>query len=199
MSSSSTKAVDFTALNNAIADAEKLDSAAYTPESWAALETALNEAKTIADKKNATLTEVSNATDKLKKATSALKEPFNPAKYGRVPYSDVARNPDAYKGKEIVFSGKALQVVEGSTENHLRVATDGRYDDVVFVGYDPKMMTSRILEDDRVTLYGTCIGLYSYESTMGAKICSSTFSQYSTIRPLIRSNSRTLPVTSAAS
>lgn len=169
-SSSSTKAPDFAALNNAIADAEKLDPAAYTPESWAALETALTEAKTVADKKNATAVEVSSATSKLKTAKSGLKEPFDPAKYERVSYTDVARNPDSFTGKQLVFSGKVLQVVEGSTEINLRVATSGNYDDVIFVGYDPSIMSSRVLEDDRITLYGTCTGLYTYKSTGGASI-----------------------------
>lgn len=169
-SSSSTKAPDFTALNNAIADAEKLDPAAYTPESWAALETALTEAKTVAEKKNASATEVSSATSKLKTAKSGLKEPFNPSKYERVSYTDVARNPDSFTGKQLVFSGKVLQVIEGSTETNLRVATSGNYDDVIFVGYDPSIMSSRVLEDDRITVYGTCTGLYTYKSTGAGSI-----------------------------
>lgn len=78
--------------------------------------------------------------------------------------------PTPIKGEKLRFSGKVLQVMEGTSENNLRVATDGKYDDVVFVGYDPKIMESKILEDDFVTIYGECIGLYSYTSTMGAKI-----------------------------
>lgn len=118
----------------------------------------------------ATQSEVDSAVKGLNTAKSALKEVFNPDSYSAVAYTDVARNPDTYKGEKLRFSGKVLQVMEGTSENNLRVATDGKYDDVVFVGYDPKIMESRILEDDFVTIYGECIGLYSYTSTMGAKI-----------------------------
>lgn len=90
--------------------------------------------------------------------------------YESIPYSELARNPDAYKGKKIEISGRVLQVSEGSSENQLRVATSGNYDDVVMVGYNPKLVSSRVLEDDRVTVYGTYVGIYSYTSVMGATI-----------------------------
>ena len=32
------------------------------------------------------------------------------------------------------------------------------------------IVTSRILDDDYVTVYGTSLGLYSYQSTMGGEI-----------------------------
>lgn len=90
--------------------------------------------------------------------------------YESIPYNELARNPDAYKGKKIEISGRVLQVSEGSSENQLRVATSGNYDNVVMVGYNPKLVSSRVLEDDRVTVYGTYVGIYSYTSVMGATI-----------------------------
>lgn len=90
--------------------------------------------------------------------------------YESIPYSELARNPDAYKGKKIEISGRVLQVSEGTSENQLRVATSGNYDDVVMVGYNPNLVSSRVLEDDRVTVYGTYVGIYSYTSVMGATI-----------------------------
>lgn len=62
---------------------------------------------------------------------------FNAANYQSVTYADVARNPYTYKEQKLVFSEKVLQVVEGEQEINLRVATDGKFNDVVFVGYDP--------------------------------------------------------------
>lgn len=90
--------------------------------------------------------------------------------YESIPYSELARNPDASKGKKVEISGRVLQVTEGTGEYKLRVATNGRYDDVVMVGYSPSLVSSRILEDDHVTVYGTYVGIYSYTSVMGATI-----------------------------
>ena len=47
----------------------------------------------------------------------------------------------------------------------LRVATKGKYDNVIYVTYLSSIVESRVLEDDTVTIYGTSKGLYSYEST----------------------------------
>lgn len=93
----------------------------------------------------------------------------DPASYEQIPWSDLARTPDAYKGKSISVSGKVLQVVEGGDSYNLRVATDGDYSDVVLVVYSPSIMGgTRILEDDNVTILGTSMGTITYETTMGA-------------------------------
>lgn len=90
--------------------------------------------------------------------------------YGYVDYKELARNPDSYKGKSLTYSGKVIQVIEGDTETQHRIAINGDYDSVVYVAYPKNMVTSRILEDDYVTVYGTSLGLYTYQSTMGGKI-----------------------------
>ncbi|MDG5852501.1 toxin regulator [Clostridium beijerinckii] len=87
-----------------------------------------------------------------------------------ITYEQLARTPDEYKGKKAKFSGKVLQVIEGDKENDLRIAVDENYDNVLFVGYDPKITSTRILENDQVTVKGTSIGIYSYQSTLGGKI-----------------------------
>lgn len=57
-----------------------------------------------------------------------------------------------------------------STYVVMRIATRGNYDDVVYVTYFRGEGESRILEDDRVTVYGKCEGLYTYESTTGKSV-----------------------------
>lgn len=87
-------------------------------------------------------------------------------------YDKIARDPDDYEDKYAKFSGKVLQVLE-DTDSQLtamRIATDGGYNDVLYVYYYRPEGSSRILEDDRVTVYGTLGGLYSYEATSGATI-----------------------------
>ena len=90
--------------------------------------------------------------------------------YGYVDYKELARNPDPYKGKRLTYSGKVIQVIEGDTETQHRIAVNGDYDNVIYVAYPKNIVTSRILDDDYVTVYGTSLGLYSYQSTMGGKI-----------------------------
>ena len=92
-----------------------------------------------------------------------------------ITYDQLARTPDEYKNKKVKFYGKVVQVIEGNGETKLRIATKsnsygGYYDDVVLVYYNSSLTSSRVLEDDMITIYGISQGLYSYESTMGGNI-----------------------------
>ena len=95
--------------------------------------------------------------------------------YQSLDYKAISRDPDTYEGNLYKFDGKILQVMEetqndGTTFVTLRVATKGGYDDVVLVGYVRNPGEARVLEDDRVTIYGTSQGLYTYETVMGAEM-----------------------------
>ena len=87
-----------------------------------------------------------------------------------ITYDQLARTPDDYTGKKVKFYGKVIQVMEGDDEVTIRLAVDGNYDTVLLGAYDSSIVSSRVLEDDFITIYGVSGGLYSYESTMGAKI-----------------------------
>lgn len=99
----------------------------------------------------------------------AVKE-FIKENYGYVDYKELARNPDQYIGKYLTYSGKVIQVIEGDTEVQHRIAVNNDYDSVIYVSYPKNMVSSRVLEDDYVTIYGMSMGLLSYQSTMGGKI-----------------------------
>lgn len=95
--------------------------------------------------------------------------------YNSLNFKDISRDPNTYKGQFYTFSGKVLQVMEGSdyggtTTTVMRIATKGRYDDVVYVTYERPNDDKRILEDDRVTVYGECDGLYTYETVIGGSV-----------------------------
>lgn len=95
--------------------------------------------------------------------------------YQALDYKAMSRDPGTYEGNLYKFDGKVLQVMEqsqsnGTTRVSLRVASKGRYDDVVYVVYIRGADEARILEDDKVTVYGTSEGLYSYETVMGAEV-----------------------------
>ena len=95
--------------------------------------------------------------------------------YQSLDYKAMSRDPDTYEGNLYKFDGKVVQVMEqsqtdGTTLVALRVASKGRYDDVVYVVYYRGSGEARILEDDKVTVYGTSRGLYTYETVMGAEV-----------------------------
>ena len=111
------------------------------------------------------------AKEKAEEEERKAKEKAEKEKYNTgITYNQLARNPEDYKYEYCKFKGKVLQVMEGTTVNHLRVAVDNNYDNVIYVEYDPSKLNSRILEDDKITIYGKSMGIYSYTTVMGAKV-----------------------------
>lgn len=87
-----------------------------------------------------------------------------------ITYDQLARTPDDYVGKKVKFTGTVVQVLESDTETQIRLAVNDDYDTILYCGYDPTIVSSRVLEDDTITIYGTSLGLYSYTSTLGSTI-----------------------------
>ena len=87
-----------------------------------------------------------------------------------ITYSQLARTPDDYIGKKVKFSGKVLQVMEGSGTVQIRLAVGGNYNNVILCEYLSSTVSSRVLEDDYITVYGNSAGLITYTSTMGGEI-----------------------------
>ncbi len=98
------------------------------------------------------------------------KEPVNQEYNTGITYDQIARTPDTYKGKKVRFSGFVLQVMESENQVELRIATDGNYDDIIYVYYKSSLVSSRILEDDYITIYGVSEGLYTYISAWGVEV-----------------------------
>lgn len=88
-----------------------------------------------------------------------------------ITYDQLARTPDDYKGKKVKFKGKVVQVLEGTSDTQIRLAVNGNYDTILYCSV-PKNLTSstRILEDDYITIMGVSTGLLSYKSTLGGTI-----------------------------
>ena len=87
-----------------------------------------------------------------------------------ITYDQLARNPEDYRGEKIKFTGTVLQVMESDYEVTIRLATSKSYDDVIYCTYSPDIVSSRILEDDRITVYGTSTGTVSYQATSGREV-----------------------------
>ena len=88
-----------------------------------------------------------------------------------ISYKDLSRTPDAYMDEYVKFSGTVIQVCYEATSSlyysAYRVATSGSYGDVVYIYVDNYGSGSRILEDDKITFYGTYGGLYTYTTVLG--------------------------------
>ena len=113
------------------------------------------------------------AEEQRKAEEKAAKESEEKAKKGYdtgITYDQLARTPDDYKGEKVKFKGKVIQVIEGGSEVNLRVAVNSDYNKIILVAYSPSLVSSRVLEDDKITVYGTSQGLYTYKSTMGGMI-----------------------------
>ena len=84
-------------------------------------------------------------------------------------YTDVARNPNNYKGLRIKATGKVIQVME-STGGHVTLRVQSSKDQVWYVTLTLGSNDTRILENDRVTVYGICQGVTTYETVMGSSV-----------------------------
>lgn len=95
----------------------------------------------------------------------------DPADYDTgITYDDLARNPDDNKFENVTLSGTIIQVLEGASSSQYRLAVDDNYDNIVLIDIPEKLLDSRVLEDDILTIYGESEGTVDYESTMGGDI-----------------------------
>lgn len=91
-----------------------------------------------------------------------------------ISYDSLSRTPGQYEGEYVKFSGYVVQVCSEASSafyySTYRVATSGKYDDVVYIKVDNYGSGSRILEGDYITFYGKFDGLKTYETVLGANV-----------------------------
>lgn len=92
-------------------------------------------------------------------------------------YDDLARYPDQYRGRHLVFTGEVVQVVD----NVLRVnITDKGYDiwtDTIWVNLHT---TDKILENDIIKVWGIGQGEIKYTTVMKAELTIPQVDVYAT-------------------
>lgn len=104
------------------------------------------------------------------KEDSTPKE-VNPADYNTgITYDALARTPDEHIGNKVTLSGEIVQVIEGDDASQYRMAVDQDYDKLVLIEVPTDQLSSRILENDLITIYGVSQGTVDYESTIGGTI-----------------------------
>ena len=91
-----------------------------------------------------------------------------------VPYAELFRNAEQYRGKFIKFKGKVIQVLGSAGEWNLRVNVTDKsaygvslWDDTVFV---TSYTSQRVIEDDIIEFVGRGEGVQTYESAFGASV-----------------------------
>ena len=87
-----------------------------------------------------------------------------------ISYDQLSRTPEDFNGEKVKFSGKVIQVMEGTGSVTIRFAVDGSYDHIILGSYSSSIVSTRILEDDYITIYGTSKGTTTYETVMGNSI-----------------------------
>ena len=60
--------------------------------------------------------------------------------------------------------------MEGDGTVQIRLAVDDDYDTILLGEYESSIVSSRVLEDDYITIYGISAGTITYQSTMGGNI-----------------------------
>lgn len=92
-------------------------------------------------------------------------------------YKEIARNPNKYKGENVKFTGKVMQVTEDFINSNfitilLQVTKNeyDLYDDTIYCNYTYESGEDKILNDDIITIYGICEGDTSYISVLGSSI-----------------------------
>lgn len=103
-------------------------------------------------------------------AAEAQREADFKAAATTIPYNQLAKNPDNYRGQKVVYRGQIFQIQDsGFGGNMLLAVTDEGYDiwdDNVWVDYDDSFDSA---EDDVVTIYGVVKGEKSYETQIGGE------------------------------
>lgn len=133
--------------------------------------------------KDGAVTELSTKASQTKAQTTAETEKTTVAQITKeefikscqtIDFKTLARNPDKYKGNNYKFTGEVIQVQESSyglVELRVNVTkNDYGYEDTIYVSLYMGTTNDRILEDDIITVYGTCNGLYTYTSVLGQGI-----------------------------
>ena len=120
---------------------------------------------------NITITEKADANSKITlKVIIDDQAVYSQKSYPKIKYTDAFRYPNKYEGQNVSFTGTVNQVIPGSEYTQYRISSKGRYSDIVYVVLYNVDQTVPLLEDDKVTVYGTYQGTYTYTSVQNVSI-----------------------------
>lgn len=127
-------------------------------------------------------TSTEKATEKATESPKEIEEAFK-SSCTEIDYKTLSRNPDKYKGDNFVITGEVIQVLESDswfndtttlriniTKEELEYLDEPLWSDPIIATVTIPNGEDRILEDDIITFWGTCDGLYTYQSILGQSI-----------------------------
>lgn len=142
-----------------------------------------------ADKKEDTNIEKEKKKETEKKTEPPTKSPEETEKEfkescSEIDFKTLSRNPDKHKGEKYKMTGEVIQVQEATFEdtvdlriNVTKEVTEFEYSDDLVLWTDTIYATveldeseDRILQDDIITFWGTCDGMYNYTSVLGSTV-----------------------------
>lgn len=118
-----------------------------------------------------TISDKSNSFSKVQiKVTIDAQATYNTQSYPLLDYDSASRYPDLYTGDQVSFKGNVLQVMKDDDSVIYRISSRGNYNDVVMVYQKKADITVPLIEDDKVTVYGSLAGCYTYTAVLGNEI-----------------------------
>lgn len=94
---------------------------------------------------------------------------YDTTSYPAGDYTAILRAPSQYKDKPMSAYGRVLQVSDGLFYKVMRVATQGRWDNVFYITCFGDTADG-IIEGDWISIYGQCTGAETYTTIMGASV-----------------------------
>ena len=103
----------------------------------------------------------------------------------QIHYLNLAKNPDAYKNKKVVFTGKVIQIIEHGNNITFKVnvdkSIDGVWKNAIVVNYRNANKKSHLLENEMISFWGTVKGLKTYQSSGKQVTIPEVYAKYITI------------------
>lgn len=112
---------------------------------------------------------VSNTKSKAKEAKKQEAEKNKSSyieKCKKYSYKSIQRHPDKYKGKKIKISGTVIQVMEGWFDT-VSLRVEDSSGNIWYVDYRYSDNEAKILENDKITVYGESTGTETYTTILG--------------------------------
>ena len=98
--------------------------------------------------------------------TESKKEEFDPTEYRiDIDFESLSRKPDDYVGKKINVSGTVIETFDYDSGKGLRITVED--DQIMRVFYPSDLLDIRILDQDKVTVYGKYGGIDTYDTVLG--------------------------------
>lgn len=118
------------------------------------------------DKQKKYVTNAKKDAKKKKKETAKNKKQSYMKQCKTYSYNKIQRKPDKYDGKKIKVSGTVIQVMEGWLDT-VSLRIEDSSGDVWYASYSYSDNESKILENDKVTVYGESTGTETYTTVLG--------------------------------